>query len=339
MLFTLGQRVSEGKIVLPDFLRAALGLHDPTTFNIVPTQPVQHPVIELLASTIPRNAWHDVWRLEVTFHDRDGLIADLSLLLQSNSCRILSTRATTTAAASLICVDVDFDASQYDSDVDGSPEIRENNPVMALLELEAQIAVKFINDLVILPQSRALLAIRRNLVLFDGANIAQPTHQAIVQSSLLDLSGLLPDLRDADRIRPICYLVADETHLALRIYLVEPNKGFCHFRVLAHNRSKSVSRICKGLRDRGFNICQIYMRTKSNFEICVADFLVGLIKPRSRLGEAELEERLDKAVQALPKWLNCTIQFPSIFDPNTQSVSEFCRRSPYEAKSANSGST
>lgn len=333
MLFTPGQWVSSGRIVVPEFICAALGLHNHMALHMLPLGAGDGPTTEVVASIVPQNRWHDVWRLEVSLRDKPGLMANLTKALTTREIDILGMRGVTLDRGRATHFEFTLDATRYVSRFEGTVAERVGNPFMPLMELKAWLVAGFIEDLVFVTPDKPMLAIRRNLPLFEASGASARSYLAHIKSGTLDIAHLIangegPPTRAAPARRVVCYLVAEEDHLILRMYFVSPNSGYCHLRMFAKSGLGTLSRTSLELRRRGFNIHQAYARRCASFDRYAIDFLVHLEEPRKAArSDDEVRAKIDALVtKHLPKSLGCTHEFPAVFDSSVQPAAQFCRR-------------
>lgn len=318
MIFTSGQQAADGKLSLPHFLRAALGIHNEAVLNIVPLANGPGPISEFIASDVPSPSWHDIWRLEATFIDRPGIIKSLASLLKRHCIKILRTRCTVANHFEFLRVDMHLDLTCYSSDYDGTTQSRKENPMIPLAELKARIGAEFALDLDFLAPGQPLLYIRRNQTLLRASHSIGAATTVPITRGLLHMPQNFSLLRGTQYASQQAmdssawYLVADADQMILHIYRALPRTPVIHVRFNCDDSVGTLALLASEFWRKRFNILQCYLRPQGQHNRSMIDFLLQL-KPsqavRSRPPQ-DLKEVMFRIATKLEKRLKCKVSFP-----------------------------
>lgn len=179
MLFTPLQVVRDGRLRIPTYVLAHLGLHDGCTLHVSQSgdadpSKTRGIATEYVCSAVPFNRWKDVWRLSATLTDRPGLVADLSKVLELEKIDVICTRSTVLDRVRFM-VDMHLDCSDYESEYDLDTSERQQNPMLGLEELQARICATLIKSIDLPFPLLPMVSLHRNHVLRSAAAQSQMT--------------------------------------------------------------------------------------------------------------------------------------------------------------------
>lgn len=146
-------KIQPNRIFLPRYHRVSPCLKHQTTVHgtLVPAQGGRRP--ELYLSPLPESSWPDIWRLELEFQDKQGIMARLTALLSdpavgvnllAHEIMIIPQANDPIGHINLIC-----DMSHYGGrdNPDGTSDEREHNPDAQLDYLIDYLTLEFWSDL------------------------------------------------------------------------------------------------------------------------------------------------------------------------------------------------
>jgi len=283
---------------------------------------------EIIASTVPPKAWPDLWHLQACFSDRPGILAELTDLLKEANIDIVSCRVETAEQNNCLNVDLQIDATLYQSRFDRHHKDRETGGGPTLAELKTRIAAHFIVDMLFPFATKPFLSIRRNLPLYRSQLKIGKREESELRGSIIKIpEEMMKEITDrfrrqypnienlkGPRSLPRACIVADTENCLLRILIIFPDTGHLHLRVHARNRVGTLATITKGFRDAQFNICQMYTRNLDNGEYSITDLLVHFPAPLERVkSDSELKDYVRGLFRRKPlKELECTVRWPKI---------------------------
>jgi predicted amino acid-binding ACT domain protein len=230
----------------------------------------------------------ELWHLSGRFRDRPGMMTELSGLLAELQVDVITCRASTQAENSEFMVDMELETSAYNSDYDLSSDERRKLPNRQLRELYARIVSKFIKEIVFGGDGQPQLTITRNPVL-SGAIRADQHHEVTLRQHgwIILPSDLMSDVRtsfehqfprlsqaSATAATPIALIAADTRWGVCDLTFYYRDTGHKHIRVRARDQVGTLQAITSALRDRSFNMLQLYSRTLPNEGFGYIDLLV-----------------------------------------------------------------
>lgn len=278
MIFSPVQIIKESRLILPYYIRAAMGLHNELQMHLSVFQSSLTDssfLTELIASPIPLELRSDLWIMKASFHDRPGLMADLTSFLKNLNIDIVSCFASTSEHNKYCSVELVLDNQFYSSDFDGNSGHRSANEILSLDELEAKIMAYFIEDILFSDGNIPLITIYRNIPLYRSKHHLLDKERVRIQKECIKLPrGILQDiekdyleiypqikkLHDEEKL-PLATIVVDAENTLLKILIFYRNTGHLHARIRAKNEVGTLAEIASRLKDEKFNIYQMYTRS------------------------------------------------------------------------------
>jgi hypothetical protein len=281
LLFSPLQVVSDDRLVVPSYIRAALGLHRDIKVYLstidVPGVFLQN---EIILSPVSIKARDELWRLRVTFVDRPGILAELFRVLCDEKIEVVSCRVHTLEQNRILSVELLLNTELYQSKYAVDTSMRESAAGPTLPDLRARIIGTFINDLDLPFGTKPILSIRHNIPLYRSKAFLKDLERSQMTAEGVDLPTSLMEsirenyahvypntahLRGSSRL-PIASVVGDAENSVLRIIIFYKNTGHAHIRVRASSKGECLLEIAEALRERSFNILQMYTRILRHHE-------------------------------------------------------------------------
>ncbi|MEK6372880.1 MAG: hypothetical protein AABO58_09300 [Acidobacteriota bacterium] len=293
----MAQPIMGKEIRIPFAMRAALGWH--TGAKLVcwthhgDLKVLQRPKQMSISAYMPNS--RELWHLAARFHDRLGLLADLTAALADLQIDVIGCRASTQFHHAELRVDLDIDTSAYESEFDLTRQERLDFPARRLRELHARLLCLFIKDIVFFPDGKPILRITRNPLLRATVS-ADSRHDILLRAhGLCELPRAVLDeieLHFAQRLtasqkarahdpRPLVMLAADARWGVVDATIFYRNTGYRHIRVNAADQSDTLQLVTSQLKRVGFNILQLYSRAIANTGRIWIDLLVHLADDRA----------------------------------------------------------
>lgn len=296
-LFDVAQPVLGEDIRIPYAMRAALGWHAGAKLvcwtHAGDDKAVRRPKQMSISAYMPNS--RELWHLAARFHDRLGLLAELTKSLADLQIDVIGCRASTQLHHAELRLDMDIDTTAYHSQFDLTRQERRDLPARRLKELHARLLCSFIKDIVFFPDGKPILRITQNPVLratvgADFRHDAQLRPHGVITlpRTVLDEVKLhfAPKLAAVRKTaardpRPLVMLTADARWGIVDATFFYQNTGYRHIRLNANDQGDTLYLLSNQLRRVGFNILQLYSRTIANTGRILIDLLVHLADDRA----------------------------------------------------------
>lgn len=100
---------------------------------------------DLIVTSVPREYWPDLWRLDVETHDEAGIIALLAEIFSEKDLVILNAEGAANGIDSSTQVSFIFSAARYRNSVDRNSDSRRNDPNARLRSLEFELTLNLLD--------------------------------------------------------------------------------------------------------------------------------------------------------------------------------------------------
>jgi len=292
-LFSYIQRIKFNTIYIPENIRAYFGWKEGLHLyisSLKPTDISENLANELILTTVSPKNRLDLWRLQVSFRDRKGLIKELTELLKDHSIDIVSCKVSTVDQNRFLNVEFEIDVQLYENEFDKDSATRKVSKYVYLDELKNLIVARFIEDIIFVPSQDLLpmAKIKRNLPLYrsyvnldnldettinSGAVRVPDTFIEEIRETFLSKYPNIKENKGANSL-PLASVVADLESYLVRIFIFFPNTGYLHLRIRSKNRVGAISEISKVLNECEININQMFNRPIEDGRYSLTDFLV-----------------------------------------------------------------
>jgi len=308
-MFDVSQYVRTGHVRLPFAMRAALGWH--TGLRLYVWTHSGKKATDGLHNQLSVSAYlprvKELWHLSGRFRDRPGMMTELAGLLTELQVDVITCRASTQLENSEFMVDMELETSAYNSEYDLSSDERRKLPNRELREFYARLASKFIKEVVFGSDGKPQLTITRNPVL-AGAIRADKHHEVtlrehgwitlptdLMTAVRASFERRFQSLRHASGTAslPIVLIAADTRWGVCDLTFYFRNTGHKHIRIRARDQIGTLQAVTSALRDRSFNMLQLYSRTLPNAGFGYMDLLVQSLA--TQIGD---DQSLVKSIRA-----------------------------------------
>ena len=301
MYFNHFQEISNREIKLPYDLMAHLNLYNNSSLNIsLLNSSRDRKYCELLVSQIGKNNREFLWMLSLSFFDRKGLISELTQFLKELNIDIKNCRAELSENYKFLNVKMVIDAQGFMAKVNNLPKPTGPKSSFAINILKTQISAVFSSNIIFHPAIKGpILEINQNYALVRSIkkfNKHEPVR--VNKSKILIPNVLYEDMitklskyksisersRNEHEVRdvlPYCSMVSNLEHMHFRIYFFYPNTGIIHIRVMGDSSIGALSALTRIIRDKKFNVLQMFSRDQENGE-SINDFVLDIKEQDSR---------------------------------------------------------
>lgn len=278
---------------------------------------------ELLCAPVPSRNWKDLWHLRVAFHDRPGLLADLTDLLEKADVDILSCRAETTEPHGIVNVEMHIDSYRYARAGSIGVGTTETGGGPTLPAIRAHIIAQFIEELIFTDQ-QPLLSLWRVLPLYMSVERIEMEKEVRLGERALPVpKEFFEKIRVAsnyDRVRsdsgllPKAAVRADTEAGILRLMILFPGTGHMSLRIRGSSELGTLAKISNFMRDSDFNMLQIGTVKTGNGHEAVSDVILHVPNHRVRFEtESDMPELVrEKIEKGVDRVTSCELIWPGI---------------------------
>ncbi len=263
-----------GRIFLPDWARAPVFLNESSKIWGVYHRPKQihsHSVTELVVTSIPREHWSDVWRLEITTEDRPGNLARIYEIFDESGIEVLFNEGSMHSFAQYHSMSFILSLLGYENNCDGGSLHRSQQPLPSVPGLESVIQLRFLNQLVFEKEDEPRFLLKRlNLYWLMDREINRRT-ELRHPFTIGEDGGFTPDTDFIDTVRrlgkrgsmKVQYTPAADTDFRCIRVLFFPSNDVSpgHLQFLGHNLTTAeMHRIMQIVREHKGNIIRLQLR-------------------------------------------------------------------------------
>jgi len=276
--------VENEEIILPNDLRANLNIGgDMDVFGtLMVNDQKKSNRIELLLSPIDYNQRNDLWIIQASFHDRVGLINELSNFLKDLNLDIVFFKSTVMSDNQLY-IKMLVNAQHYISSIDKDYTTRISDE-RNLKALKAKIFSYFIEDVIFssISQKPHVLILKNDAFNYGDLSPRRDTLRInggkllLTQNIINMIKENIPNnnqhvLKD-DRL--ISSIVAEPQKSVFRICFFYKDTGIIHIRVKSINRIGTIAAITDEIKRLKFNIIQMFSRNIGDGKWSFTDFIL-----------------------------------------------------------------
>lgn len=330
-VFTYSQVIKDNVLYIPPEYRAIFGWYNGLELYVTSLRPHEDDGKDsneiILTPIDPRNRL-DVWRLQLSFTDRRGLLKDLTTLLKDLGVDIISSKVSSSDQGRYIHVDMLLDNQLYRGFFDKDTSNRKRKKIVYLDELKNLLVGHFINEILFVTSTSSIPAakIKRCLPLYRSYEfLDRHGHNSIEDGKVIIPTQIINDIRERYTKRfpklaktrgknnlPRVSLVAEfEAHL-IRAFVYFKDTDVLHMRVKGKNEVGAISKMCKLIDECGFNISQMNNRVLGNGLWSLSDFLLNYERSdkETETSDSRLQKRLKSAFAGDNSGFKFKVTFP-----------------------------
>ena len=283
----------EGKVLLPSYLRVALSLKSGTRVSLcaVPFAS-DRASCELIISPVRFDVWCDLWKIDVAFRDRPGVVARFLRCLEDCMINVCTEESSSIESRSIHTLQLLTDCSRYTGD--GGTESRRQTPHATLADLRSRLLATCIDDIIIEPMAERPHVVQLTITRMEGLFSAWRNHRAtseagrpvfpvvtaVLQKGYLTVPQALTDplrlylqLQTDSNARIV--FAANTRERLVRGYLPSTREALVYARIAHHDEIGALAKITTSLREQGLDIVTSFTRIQkqgetNHFELLLA---------------------------------------------------------------------
>jgi hypothetical protein len=240
---------------------------------------------ELIVSPINFDAWHDLWRIEVTMYEAVGVVHKLLKVLRNHGLNVLAEESSSIERQRYHTTELIVDASKYSGPTDRDSEQRSQGHIESVPDLERALLAEVIQNITFWPSGKPRIKIRRMKGLHEAAQAYRIAHLAYMKRQGYrptieharaqveetkgwirlpsDIESLLGGVlweetadprRSNQRKHPSYLLVSDTKERYLRAYFIRSTDAILPVTIEHEERIGALAAITDTIKENGFNI-------------------------------------------------------------------------------------
>ena len=231
-------------------------------------------ISEITLTTIPKDYWSDLWRVEIESYDRIGNLSRIYEILTSNNISVLGCEGSVDGSRNLHAMSFIISCSRYKSSIDKDSDFRYKNSVSRLEGLEMQFILNFLDQITINSNDAPRLKIRRmeehyNLSI-DVDRFRRKIYRKIdmISSGIVEIpSSVVREMTRRVGTNLKYTTAVDTKNRIVRILISPSNMKFLNIQITLQEKiTRSSHSIFSWMSSRGANILRFQLRANRNSE-------------------------------------------------------------------------
>lgn len=281
------QYVYNNRVAIPIPLRADLSMHNHSK-EFVTVQEIKrhHRMVELVISPVRFEFRQDLWTLKADFHDRPGLIGEISEFLKQYNMQVIRL-STHLINGDIFSIQVSMNATWFVDQASHEFSTRVNDEFIRDYFRDAFYAA-FVNEVVFNEKlEKPVIQITVNDQLASSVAADKGRYELPVFDSHVHMVDPLMNvinrhlgkrnMKPGRQLR--ASVVSDPSNALCRVYLFLEDTGIVHVRIRSNKNSDALTHVSRLLNQKGFNIVQCFVRSfvgSDNKECLLIDCILCL---------------------------------------------------------------
>jgi uncharacterized protein with ACT and thioredoxin-like domain len=243
--------------------------------------------VEFIISPIKFEKRNDLWKIEISFHDRVGIIKEFTDFLRQLNIDIVSFKSYAVESGKFLFIKAVIDTQFYYSSYDKDPNYLPKNETL-LSAFEAKISSVFIEDLLFHDFGKPFFFLYKNSPLQRSVRKLNKRFEVKIKESVITLNEELYNetityleqsyhSKKINLIQPNVIqasIISEPDNNFFRVFIYYKNAGIVHLRIKTENTIGSISKISSLFQSNNYNIIQIFTRNFDNGKFSLNDFLI-----------------------------------------------------------------